>query len=430
MGNNTNEAHRGGWLTGLLLALCCAFAAAPAPAQPLLLQPERVFDGMDMHGGWSVLVQDGRILAAGPALTAPPEAQRIALPGATLLPGLIDLHSHLLLHPYNETSWNDQVLRESIAERAIRAGRHAEATLAAGFTTLRDLGSEGAGFADVGVQQALAKGVIQGPRLLVGGPAIVATGAYGPKGFREGVEPPQGAVEVSGAEAMVREVRRQIGGGADWIKVYADYRWGPGGAARPTFSVAELRAAVETAAASGRPVAAHAATDEGVRRAVEAGVQTIEHGDEASDATLKLLAQRGVALCPTLAAGYSIARYGGWDGARSGEPARIAAKRDSFARARRAGVRLCNGSDVGVFPHGDNALELELMVDYGASPLEALRAATSTDAAILGLGDRLGRIAPGAIADLAAVAGDPSRDIHALRAVVLVVQAGEIVRRE
>jgi imidazolonepropionase-like amidohydrolase len=195
------------------------------------------------------------------------------------MPGMIEGHSHILLHPYNEVSWNDQVLKESQAERVIRAANHAKANLMAGFTTIRDLGSEGAGYADVGVKQSIEKGIIPGPRMLVAGPAIVATGSYGPKGFAPHVKVPLGANEADGIDALIREVRRQIGGGADIIKVYADYRWGPNGEAMPTFTQEELEIIVDVASSSGRPVVAHAATAEGMRRAAMAGVQTIEHGD-------------------------------------------------------------------------------------------------------------------------------------------------------
>lgn len=309
-----------------------------------------------------------------------------------------------------------------------RAVNHLHATLLAGFTTLRDLGSEGAGYADVGLKQALEKEVIPGPRLIVAGPAIVATGAYGPKGFHEGVSVPLGAVAVDGHDALIAEVRRQIGGGADWVKVYADYRWGPDGEARPTFSVDELKLIVETARSSGRPVVAHAATDEGMRRAVEAGAQTIEHGDAGSLETYRLMARRGVAICPTLGAVEAISRYQGWDGAEETAPARIKTKREQMARILRAGAPLCNGSDVGVFDHGDNAWELELLVEYGVTPLAALQAATSGNARMLHLENEIGRVAPGFIADLVAAPGDPSEDISTLRDVRFVMQGGEIVK--
>lgn len=412
----------------LFLALCAAVIAASAHAETYVLAPDRVFDGEKMHAGWRVRIENGVIKAAGPSVDET-GAEVIALAGMTLTPGLIDLHSHVLLHPYHETAWDDQVLRESVAERSARAVNHLKATLHAGFTTLRDLGTEGAGYADTGLKQALAKGVIEGPRLLTVGPAIVATGSYGPKGFREDVDPPRGAVEVSGVEAAITETRRQIGGGADWVKVYADYRWGPAGEARPTFSVDELKAIVATANASGRKVAAHAASDEGMRRAVEAGVSTIEHGDQGSVETFRRMADKGVALCPTLGAYEAYSRYDGWNGDLATAPQDIKVKHEEIARARRAGVTLCNGSDVGVFDHGDNAWELELLVAYGLTPLDALKAATSVNARILGMEWTIGRIAPGMSADLAAFEGDPSTDISAARKARVVMQAGRIVRR-
>lgn len=392
--------------------------------------PDRVFDGQTMHDGWVVLVDGSRIAAAGDRadLRVPAGVTVLDLAGTTLMPGLIEGHSHILLHPYDETPWNEQVLVESVAERSIRASIHVQRTLAAGFTTMRDLGTEGAGYADVGVKQAIEKGVIPGPRLLVAGPAIVATGSYGPKGFHAGVTVPLGA-EPADAGDLVRTVRDQIGKGADVVKVYADYRWGPVGEARPTFSERELRTIVETAASSGRPVSAHASTVEGMRRAVLAGVATIEHGDGGTEEVFRLMAERGVALFATLAAGDAITQYSGWHKDVDPEPERITAKRRSFAMARAAGVTIGMGGDVGVYDHGDNADEMDLMVDYGMSPLEVLRATTSVNADILGLSDR-GRILPGLLADLVAVRGDPSADMAAVRDVAMVMKGGEVqVRR-
>jgi imidazolonepropionase-like amidohydrolase len=415
-----------------LVLLAVAAGAPPAAAQVRLLRPDAVFDGTILHPGWAVLVDGSRIRAAGPAsgIEAPPGAEVFDLRGMTLLPGLIDAHSHLLLHPYDETPWNDQVLREPLALRVARAVNHAKATLMAGFTTLRDLGTEGAGYADVGLKQAIAEGIIPGPRLLVTTRAIVATGSYAPKGFvPETIAPVMGAEEADGVDDLTRVVRDQIGRGADWIKVYADYRWGPTGEERPTFTQDELNLIVEVARSSGRPVVAHASTPEGMRRAVLAGVETIDHGDGGTPEVFRLMKERGVALCPTVAAGHATSQYRGWRPGRDPEPADITEKRASLRAALAAGVTLCNGSDVGVFAHGDNARELALLVDYGVPPLEALRAATSVNARVLHLDDRLGRVAGGLLADLIAVRGDPTADIGALRRVELVMKGGAVFRQ-
>ncbi len=395
-----------------------------------VLQPDQVFDGENMQVGWTVAVAGNKIIDAGERLTIDTTQYTVRnIPAAemTLLPGLIDAHTHLLLHPYNETSWNDQVLLESWAERVARATVHAEKTLLAGFTTIRDLGTEGAGYSDVGLKQAIEKGVIPGPRMQIATRAIVATGSYGPKGFAEHVEVPLGA-EPADAGKLVNVVRNQIGKGADLIKVYADYRWGPNGEAMPSFSEEELRRIVETANSSGRPVVAHASTAEGMRRATLAGVATIEHGDGGTPEVFALMAERGVALCPTLAAGDAIMQYRGWQKGSEPEPERIQQKRKSFQQALEARVTICAGGDAGVFPHGDNARELVMMVEYGMSPMEVLRSTTSVNADVLGIAERVGRVQSGLLADLILVEGDPSEDIQALYQIRLVLKDGKIYR--
>ncbi|HET9727160.1 MAG TPA: amidohydrolase family protein [Gemmatimonadales bacterium] len=378
-----------------------------------------------------MLVRGERITALGPAarVNAPPDAERIALAGTTLVPGLIEGHSHLFLHPYNETLWDDQVLKEPLGFRMAEAVAHAAATLRAGITTERDLGTEGALDNDVQLRRAIEQKIIPGPRLIVVTRAIVATGSYGPSRARYAFDPPQGADEADGEDAIIRLVRSQVGRGADWIKVYADYPWGPGGELRPTFTQHELDVLVATARGAGRPVAAHAMSPEGMRRAVLAGVETVEHGDKGTPEVFRLMRQRNVALCPTLAAGEAYATYfDGWVKGRDAATPDLVAKRESFRAALAAGVTICFGGDVGVFPHGDNVRELETMVEYGMSPLAALRSATSVNARIFHLEDRVGRIAPGLLADLVAVDGDPTRDISALRRVKLVMKGGEVVR--
>ena len=414
----------------LLLPALAARAQAPAPPAATLLHPAAVFDGAALHPGWAVLVQADTIAAAGPAaqVMAPVGALVLELPGLTLLPGLIEGHSHLLLHPYNEASWDDQVLREPLALRVARATVSAQKTLLAGFTTSRDLGTEGAGYADVGLKQAIEQGIIPGPRLLVATRALVATGSYGPRlAAADGV--PQGAQEADGPDALLRAVREQIGHGADVVKVYADYRWGPHGTAQPTFSLEELTLLVQTARSSGRGVVAHASTAEGMRRATLAGVETIEHGDGGTPEVFRLMKACGVALCPTVAATDATAQYRGWQKGQQPAPPRVQAKHRALAAARQAGVALVMGGDVGVFPHGDNARELELLVtDYGFTPLEVLRAATAGNARLLHLPDR-GRVAVGLLADLVAVAGDPTQQVQALRQVQLVMKGGLLYRQ-
>ena len=410
------------------VAALIALAPLPSLAAPILLKPAQVFDGAGAapHPGWRVLVEGERIIAVGPDVAAPAGAKVIDLPGMTLTPGMIEGHGHLFLHPYNETPWDDQVLHEALALRTARAVAQARATLLAGFTTERDLGTEGAGYADVGLRDAIAQGIVPGPRMLVATKAIVARGAYGPKGFEPGVAVPQGAEEASGVDEVTKAARSQIAAGADVIKLYADYHFQKGEPSRPTFTTAELAAAVAVAHDAGRPVAVHAVTAEGMRRAIAAGVDTIEHGDEGTPELFKAMRERGIAYCATLAASDAISRYRGWDG-KSPPPERVVQSVRAFKMAIAAGTPLCMGGDVGVFAHGDNAREMELMQQAGLSAAQVLIAATSGNAGAFGLGDRLGRVRAGFLADLIAVEADPTRDISAVRRVRLVMKAGAVV---
>jgi imidazolonepropionase-like amidohydrolase len=416
------------------LSLILSVGPSPlfAQSQTLLLKPDQVFDGLasQPQRGWVVLVKGEKIAAVGAAsaVEVPKNARIVELPGTTLLPGLIDAHSHLLLYQYDRTLWNDQVLKEPQAERVCRATIHAAANLMSGFTTLRDLGTEGAGYADVGIKSAIEKGIIPGPRLLVTTRAIVATGTYAPRGFAPEWSIPQGAEEADG-EKLRTVVREQIRAGADWIKVYADVPYGPEGKTRPAFSLEELQLIVKTARDGGVPVCAHAQSREGMSRAALAGVETIEHGDDGDLEVFRLMARHKVSYCPTLAAVEAYSRYfSGWQPGRP-EPRRMTTKRQSFKAALESGVTIVNGSDIGVFAHGDGAKEIEMLVEYGMSPVQALKAATSVAANSLHLEQKLGAVKPGLYADLIAVAGDPTADVKALRKVQFVMKGGAVYKQ-
>lgn len=395
------------------------------------LRPERVFDGEKMLEKQGVLIKNNKIESIDSQLVTeknlPKDTKIIDLKNCTLLPGLIEGHTHLFLHPYNETPWEDQVLKEARSYRTSRAVVHAERTLKAGFTTARDLGTEGAEFDDVGLKKAINDGIIIGPKLLIATKALIATGSYAPKGFSPDFQVPQGAEEADGHDDLIKKVRNQIGHGADLIKIYADYRWGLRGEAAPTFSIEEIKLIVETAKSAGRPTVAHASTAEGMRRAILGGVETIEHGDNGTPEIWKLMVEHNVYLCPTLAAGDAISQYRGWKKGIDSDPERIKKKKETFKQALDAGVKICFGGDVGVFAHGDNARELEMLVAYGMKPRDALKTATSINSDAFHLENEVGRIKTGLFADILVVEGNPSQNISDIRKVKLVMKDGKII---
>jgi imidazolonepropionase-like amidohydrolase len=393
-----------------------------------------VWDGVAdaPRSGLAVLVLDGRIAAVGRAdsMHVPAGTARLELPGTTLIPGLIEGHSHLFLHPYNETFWDDQVLKEPYAYRVAEAVAHARATLAAGITTTRDLGTEGAGDADVQLKRAIDNGVVPGPRVITTTRAIVATGSYGPGRSEYAFDPPQGAEEASGVDEITRVVRSQVGHGADWIKVYADrgYSFAEDGRLRSkvNYTDAELKALVDEAHRLGRPVAAHAMAWDGIDAALRAGVDTIEHGYGMTPELLERMVQQKVFWCATLFVGKYVAPGRGGIWPRMFEQAKAA-----FADALKRGAVdwIACGSDVGGFAWSENqAQELALMVECGMTPMQAIRAATSTAARLLRQTGSLGVIAPGAFADLVGVQGDPLRDVTELQRVRFVMKSGVVFR--
>lgn len=395
------------------------------------LTADRVFDGETLNEGWAVIVEGNKIVAAGPKdkVKEPAGAVKINFPNSTLTPGLIEGHSHLLLYPYNITDWDTQVLKESDAYRTARATVHAKNTLMAGFTTARDLGTEGAGYSDVALKRAINEGIIPGPRLMVAGRAIVSTGSYGPKGYDYDQEIMLGAEPADGND-LVRVVRDQIGKGADFIKIYADYRWGTKGEDQPSFTLDELKLINEVTRSSGRVMVCHAKSKEAIRRAVLAGAETIEHGDFIDVEIGKLMKEHNVVYFPTIAAVDVISQYRGWKKGVTPEPANVTNKKKSFKEAIASGVTIGMGGDVGVYPHGENVLEMELMAEYGMKPFDVLKAATSVNSRAFHLDKEVGFIKEGMFADLVIVTGDPSKNISDLRKVKFVMKDGVVYRNE
>lgn len=407
---------------------CCTVISAQ---QKYFITADRLFDGESIHADWALLVEGNKIVAVGPKQSIKVTEGTISFNygNATVMPGMIEGHSHLLLYPYNITDWDTQVLKETDAYRTIRATVHAKNTLLAGFTTARDLGTEGAGYSDVSLKKAINDGIIIGPRLLVAGRAIVSTGSYGPKGYDTDQQIMLGAEPADGND-LIRVVRDQIGKGADFIKIYADYRWGINGEDRPSFTLDELKLINEVTRSSGRVMVCHAKSKEAIKRAVLAGAETIEHGDFIDVETGKLMKEHNVTFIPTISAVDAISQYRGWKKGVTEPPANVINKRKSFKEAIASGVTIGMGGDVGVFPHGENASEMELMVEYGLPVMDALKAATSINARAFHLDDKLGSLKQGFLADVVVVSGDPSKNISDVKKVKFVMKDGVVYRKD
>ncbi len=399
--------------------------------QTYFITADRLFDGETMHTDWALLVQDNKIIAVGPtqSIKVPDGTTKINYTNSTVMPGMIEGHSHLMLYPYNITDWDTQVLKETDSYRTVRATVHAKNTLLAGFTTARDLGTEGAGYSDVSLKRAINEGIIIGPRLMVAGRAIVSTGSYGPKGYDTDQQIMLGAEPADGND-LIRVVRDQIGKGADFIKIYADYRWGINGEDKPSFTLDELKLINEVTRSSGRVMVCHAKSKEAIRRAVLAGAETIEHGDFIDVEMGKLMQEHNVTYFPTVSAVDVITQYRGWKKGVTDPPANVLNKRKSFKEAIASGVAIGMGGDVGVFPHGENASEMELMVEYGLPVMDALKAATSVNSRAFHLDDKLGFLKQGFLADVVVVSGDPSKNISDVKKVKFVMKEGVVYRKD
>jgi len=426
-----------------LLLLLLAFAvtagaqtSAVPVARPYAIHAGRMIDGKSdaVQSDVLVLVEGDRIVAVGPrsqlASRVPANAETIELGGATILPGLIDNHTHVLLQgDITSADYDEQLLKESIPYRAIRATAAVRTSLMNGFTTIRDLETEGAMYADVDVKTAIARGVIPGPRMFVSTRAMSTTGTYPLLGYSWELKMPEGVQIVDGPAEIQKAVREEAKYGADWIKFYADRKYyiGSDGRLRSwvNFTDEELKMLVTEAHRLGKRVAAHAMGWDGIDAALRAGVNSIEHGDGLTDDLLDRMVAQKVYWCPTIFVGVYVApgRGGIW-------PKMVDLERVAFGKALRKGVMISYGTDVGGFAWTENqAQEFAYMVRYGMSPMAAIKSATSVAASLLDQSDNFGTIEPGKLADIVAVKGDPIADISELTRVSFVMKAGVVYKQ-
>lgn len=413
--------------------LCTLSLQAQTPKQ-IAIRAGRLIDG---KGGQPIanaviLVEDGKIVSVAPGGTPPAGAEVVDLSRATVLPGFVDAHTHILLNgDVTAQDYDDQLLKMSIPYRAILAARNARIGLDHGFTTMRDLETEGAMYADVDVKTAINRGEIPGPHMIVATRAMAPTGTYPLSGYSWELDMPHGVQVVDGVDSARLAVREQIEHGADWIKYYSDhgYFFTPDGVlhSHVNFRDDEARAIVEEAHRIGHKVAAHAIGLDGIAAALRAGVDSLEHGDGFTDELLDQAVKQGVYWCPTIVVGAYVApgRGGAWN-------PMVEAEKKVFQKAMQKHVKIVFGTDVGGFPWTvlNQAREFKYYVDYGMTPLEAIRTATTTPAEMLGWSDRIGTIEPGKLADIVAVAGDPLANITELENVKFVMKEGVVYKNE
>jgi imidazolonepropionase-like amidohydrolase len=413
-----------------------SLGAEPAPAQPVtVIRAGTLIDGVSgsAKSNQTIVIRGNRIESVGSG-AAPAGAKVIDLSGATVLPGMIDGHTHVFLQGEEpaEGGYDVQLLKYPLAYRAARAVVAARRALEQGFTTIRDVETEGAGYGDVGIKRAVEEGIIPGPRMFVSTRAISTTGGYNLEGYAPEVVVPKGAQLIDGPVEARKAAREQLENGADWIKVYMTHRsWLDGAGnlqSQPTLTVEELKAIVDEVHGWGKKVACHAYTNPGMKRALDGGCDSIEHGLELDDAAVAQMVKQGTWLCPTIAA-----YYGYWapestpEGKRDRKRAEVHGP--SFRRAVKAGVKIAFGTDVGGFSWNDPmAKEFPYMIQFGMTPMQAIQSATSRAAEMLGMKGQLGVIAPGALADVIAVSGDPLKDVKVLERVTFVMKDGKVFR--